>query len=71
MEALEQTELSGRAVGDANVRVVAVDVAAKCPGEKARSVVGDQERRRGQRSVQPLGLGARGTSSAALTSAAR
>ena len=56
---LEQPELGRRAVGDAHMRIVAVDVAAKCSGEKARPVVGDQERGLGQRPVQAFGLGPR------------
>ena len=45
METLEQPEPVGRAVLDAHVRVVAIDVLAKRPGKKARAIVGDWERR--------------------------
>ena len=56
MEALEQAELGRRAVLDAHLRVVAVDVTAKRTGDETRAVVGDQKRHPCQRAVEPLQL---------------
>ena len=59
VEAFQQPEPGRRAVPDTQVRVVAVDVSAKRPCEKARAIVGDQKRGLREWPVQPLGFGPR------------
>ena len=55
MEALQETELAGRVVADADMAEVVFDMSSEALGKKRRAVVGDQEGRPFQLTMKRLG----------------